>query len=229
MPRKIETTVYTYNELSPRAQEKARAWYRSLSAGDTDFAEFVTDDFHTTLKALGFDPFVSSGRYLAANDPRARRSTVAWSGFWSQGDGAAFSGTWRAADCKPEALLANRPTHYDEKGVTVPSRENQELHRIAAELLACKAAGLEYASITKSNRGYFMSLDDYRMDDDSDDALDNEPRKELEERFITAARDLAHAFYKALEAEYEYQNSDEVVEETIIANEYEFTEEGERA
>lgn len=35
--------------------------------------------------------------------------------------------------------------------------------------------------------------------------------------------------YRSLEAEYEYRQSDAVVDEDIRANEYEFTEGGERA
>lgn len=35
--------------------------------------------------------------------------------------------------------------------------------------------------------------------------------------------------YRALEAEYEYQDSDGQVDETIKANEYEFEEDGSRA
>lgn len=41
--------------------------------------------------------------------------------------------------------------------------------------------------------------------------------------------DFSRWIYRNLEKEYDYQNSDEAVEEAIIANEYEFTEDGERA
>ena len=42
-------------------------------------------------------------------------------------------------------------------------------------------------------------------------------------------RDFADWIYRQLEAEYEYQNSDEQVIESIRCNEYEFDEQGERA
>jgi len=41
-------------------------------------------------------------------------------------------------------------------------------------------------------------------------------------------RDLARWLYRRLEQEYEYRTSDEVVDETIIANDYTFTESGRR-
>jgi len=215
-----ETKVYEYAELSDDAKAKARDWYREITAGSNDFAEFITSDFQETLKALGFD---------------TREKDISWSGFWSQGNGAAFAGNWRASNCDPAALLADRPPtwgHTD--GVPTPCPSNVELHRIAAEILACKAAGMTYAAISQSRRGFFMSLDssDHGEPDEATiaewNALHAE-QAETSERLITAARDLAHAFYRALEAEYEYQNSDEQVAEAIEANEYEFTEYGERA
>jgi len=206
-----ETKVYKYAELSDAAKEKARDWYREASAGDNFFAECVTDSFVEELNALGFD---------------TREKDISWSGFWLQGDGAAFGGSWRACDFKPDALLADRLTEYPG---AKPDCSNKELHRIAAEIRACKDAGLTYAGISVSNRGFYMSLDSAEHDqplsvEDSDDypevCADNEAR------FIEAARDLARAFYKALESECEYVNSDEVVAENIEVNEYEFTEDG---
>lgn len=218
--RIIETKVYTYAELSDEAKAKARDWYRGASARDNSFAEFVTDDFHETLKALGFD---------------VGREDVAWSGFWSQGDGASFGGTWRASDCDPTQLLDNRPQVYPtENGENATNKENVELHRIAAEILACGAAGMTFANIKASHRGFFMSLDSAEFEQEECSCVyvsctHEAAKRGLEERFIEAARDLATMFYRALEAECTYQNSDEQVAETIEANEYEFTEDGKRA
>jgi hypothetical protein len=43
-----------------------------------------------------------------------------------------------------------------------------------------------------------------------------------------ALRDLANWLYRQLEQEYDYLTSDEAVDETLIANDYTFTEEGRR-
>ena len=49
------------------------------------------------------------------------------------------------------------------------------------------------------------------------------------EKIVTEAlRDLARWLYRQLEREYTYLTSDEVVDETIIANEYTFTDDGRR-
>ncbi len=216
--RIIETKVYKYEELSDDAKAKARDWFRNASAGDTFFAEHVTDEFHETLKAFGFDVDEKRG--------------LSWSGFWSQGDGAAFTGKWYASQFAPGKLLADRPIEWADNHAAkrVTSKENVELHRIAAELRECKKAGVTFALIDNHYRGFHMRLAECEWGDEETPQDATKAQLDgVEARLIEAARDLAHGFYKALEAEYEYQNSDEQVSESIIANEYEFTEEGERA
>jgi len=45
---------------------------------------------------------------------------------------------------------------------------------------------------------------------------------------VGALRDLAHWLYRALEREYAFQTSDEIVDEGMSANGYTFTAEGRR-
>jgi hypothetical protein len=51
---------------------------------------------------------------------------------------------------------------------------------------------------------------------------------DTEETVTQALRDLARWLYRQLEQEYEYQTSDETVDEAIAANGYTFTEAGRR-
>ena len=51
----------------------------------------------------------------------------------------------------------------------------------------------------------------------------------LETKVLDLMRDFADWIYKRLEEQYYSDTSDEVVDENMIANEYEFTEDGERA
>ena len=55
---------------------------------------------------------------------------------------------------------------------------------------------------------------------------DEDEIEELEEQFL---KDILEDYKKILSEEYEYQTSKEAIIETILANEYEFTEEGECA
>lgn len=210
--RTISTTVYTYDELNEEAKERARDWYREADSGDTFFAEYPTDEFHDLLEACGFDVDKKRG--------------LRWSGFSYQGDGAAFAGSWQAERCKPQALLADRPVSYvDESGTVQRCQTNERWHKAVAPIVALAARyPTAYGSVRMSGRGNNVLADSFDAEDD--DIADSDA---LAEELADAARDLADAFYRALEAEYTYQNSDESIEEMIKANEYEFTEEGARA
>lgn len=209
MPRIKQTTVYQYHELEPDAQERARDWWREASAGDNYFSEHVTDEFLELLTACGFN---TSGK------------DISWSGFSSQGDGASFAAGWHAKDCKPDAVLKDWPATYQKDGETITNAENKRWHDACAPLAAL-AARLPRAvgDIHASSRGFFMSLPSFTSDTDADEPADD---AEAEEILIQAARDLARAYYRALEAAYEWENSDEQIAEAMAANEYEFTKEG---
>ena len=51
---------------------------------------------------------------------------------------------------------------------------------------------------------------------------------DAEDVVVEALRDLARWLYRQLEREYEYQSSDERIDEAIVANAYTFTETGRR-
>lgn len=70
----IETVVYTFDELSDKAKEKAREWYKE-DALDYNWYESDYDDFKTIAKLMGIEI-----------------SEIYFSGFYSQGDGACFEG-----------------------------------------------------------------------------------------------------------------------------------------
>ena len=52
MPRIIETTVYTIDELSDAAKDNARIWYRDRGLHD-EWYDFVYEDFETICRILG--------------------------------------------------------------------------------------------------------------------------------------------------------------------------------
>jgi hypothetical protein len=206
--RTISTTVYDYSELSDEAKEKARDWYRTRWAHDSDWGESVLSDFTEAIRALGFDP--------ASGNPniRPRPSGIYYSGFSSQGDGACFEGSWSAVDCKPakvKALIEDRP-------------KDLELVRIAVELsMLATAYPNACASLTHRGRYYHeMTVD---VDFDPNDG-NGEPDNEHTEEFTELARGLMRYLYRRLESEYEYLNSDEVVAESLEVNGYEFTADG---
>ncbi len=53
--REITVNLYQYNELSEKAQEKARDWYRRASEGDSWWEYIYEDAANVGLKIKGFD------------------------------------------------------------------------------------------------------------------------------------------------------------------------------
>jgi hypothetical protein len=216
--------LYTYGELSPEAQEKARDWYRDASAGDDFWSECAIEGIAEAGGFLG----------ITFDTPRGRQSGKAiwFSGFASQGDGCSYDGTWRASDCNADKVI----TEFTGDGAS-----NVELRRIAAGLAAiAKDYPEACAQVASSHRYHSLSIDsdcgselpnnaglNYESDE-YDAALtawrDDFPADELADLL----RDFASWAYQLLESEYDYQNSDEAVAETLIANEYEFTAKGGR-
>lgn len=219
--RTITTTLYTYDELpTDEARSRARDWYREASNGDTFYAECTTDEFRDMLKALGFTV-------------DARRG-ISWSGFWSQGDGASFAGSWYASDYDAQQVAKLREDmprecqYHGEDGMHQNSPHVVAFHDAADTLARLVARFPESSGRVATGRDHFMSKTfDHGEDVESEfDVRDTEAQGDT---FADAVDTLARGFYRTLEAEWEYQNSDEAVAETIRANEYEFTEDGECA
>lgn len=233
MPRTFttETTVYTFAELSDKAKEKARDWYREASQGDTYFSEHVIEDAVRIGELFGLtidtETHTSIGGYETIDgetkwNPSKKKTwtspAVHFSGFSSQGDGASFEGTY---EYKPGGLAV----------VMDYAPQDKKLHDIVATL---ENIGLGVCfDITTSGSYSHSGCMSFELRDqyDTEGELIN-----VEEMFsrdtIEQAQEALKAFadwiYENLEAEYNYQNSAEYIDETIEANEYEFTEHGER-
>lgn len=118
----------------------------------------------------------------------------------------------------------------------LPPRSTYEAVRDAVK--AADDSGLEYDfSLSASGRehcgtGWPSASSEVDVwGDDEDEEKISEVRTALEEAagFLEEwVKDLCHAIVKMADDEWEYQLSDEVVAENIRANEYEFTEDGER-
>lgn len=139
---------------------------------------------------------------------------IYWSGFSSQGDGASFTGRygykkgWRKAlrnyvggDCLPV------------------------LERIGKALQAAQKPTMYSGTARISTSGNYCHAWTMRFDCEGEYGL----LGDFELAISEALRDFANWVYRQLESEYDYQNSDETVDENIRANEYEFTENGEIA
>lgn len=200
---RTETTtrdLYTFDELTDAAKERARNWYREASAGDDFWSEYVVEDFREIAKLCGVR--------ISGRNPNNRSGNGLYWCVGDRGEHASFAGTWYQSDMNEMKLKEHAPL-------------DKRLHDIATALAAVPAedegAGLPSASISVSHRNDCMHVDTDNTTDDGREAA------------TEALRDLADWLLCALRTEHEHQQSNECVEENITANEYEFTEDGARA
>ena len=115
MPRIIETTVYTIDELSDEAKENARIWYldRGLHEG---WHDFVYEDFETICGIVGVTLAARPVRLYGGGTREKHR--IFHGGFSSQGDGTSYEGWWSHAPGSRRAIREH-------------ALGDQELHRIA--------------------------------------------------------------------------------------------------
>ena len=198
--------LYTFEELSESAKEKARDWWRSCNDGDSFWSECTIDEAKEQGRNMGLDI-----------------DRVYFRGFWSQGDGACYEGTWHACDVKAGETA---------KGWG-DCEATKEIRRIAScfEELAAKYPS---ASFRVKHSGHycheFSTTFDVSLGEEEDN-LENITQEEwsaAEGDLIETARDYMSWIYRQLEKEYEYQNSAECIDELLVSNEYTFTEDGER-
>ena len=203
--RVIEKTLYKYEELSDAAQERARDWYRQGGLG-YDWWEFCYEDFARVAEILGID--LSQRAVPLMNGKCRYEPEVYFSGFYHQGSGSSFCGTYGYA-----------------KGAVVKIKEyapqDEELHRIAQGLQDVQRRHFYrlIADITSVHDNYIrVEVEDsenrYRDIGDAEDDVRG------------LMNDFNDWMFKRLQDEYEYLTSDEAVVESLITNEYEFDEEG---
>jgi len=200
--RQIIKDVFKYDELSDDAKSKARDWMRENTCTDSDWYDDVYSDADSVAKLIGIE-LDRKGKHTPS---------IYFSGFASQGDGACFEGRYSYAKGAYQAVKAYAP-------------QDTELQRIAKELQAIQKRCFYRLSATTKQRGHYqhsgcMSVD---VSYNGDDYRNIES---VEDDVTQALRDFADWIYKRLNDEYDYQMSDEAIEEMIVANEYEFDIDG---
>ena len=205
-----EKTVYTFDELSDEAKENARNWWRECEEQDWQGGEFVIDDASTVARIIGIEFDTRPVKLMGGgtrNDP-----TVYWSGFYSQGDGACFEGSYSYAKGASKAIREYAP-------------QDTTLHAIADGLQKVQKCHFYSLAARMTHRGGYyhsgyMSVD---VEDNRDSYRDI---RESEDLIKDLMCDFADWIYSRLQDEYEYTMSAENVDEAIRINGYEFDENG---
>lgn len=212
MPEIIETTVYQLHELSDTAREKARAWWREAGF-DHDWYEFVYPDFEAICAILGVTLKTSPVRLMGGGS--RPQPHIYFNGFWSQGDGACFEGCYTHARQASAKIRRHAP-------------QDLELHRIADALQAVQRRNFYQLRAEASHRGRYYHEYCVAIAVERDSPAGQDMTADAEEIVTEALRDLVRWLYRQLEREYDYQTSDDCVDEAIAANAYTFTETGRR-
>ena len=199
--RTIETTIFEFSELSEQAKEKARDWYRSAGMHD----EWWDGVYETATDA---------GSILGIEI-----DDIYFSGFCSQGDGARFMGRYGYAKGGAKAIRGEFP-------------QDAELHAIADSLQVVQARNFYQLHARMSGNGRYEHSGCMAVETDDSYLYDVAYRyvSEDDEGEITRImRAFADWIYSLLSQEYDWLNSDEQVDESILVNEYEFDKDGEPA
>lgn len=196
--------LYTFNELSDSAKERARDWWRKAFSGDNFWAEYTEEEARQQANFMGFNV-----------------EKILWSGFASQGDGACFIGRWNAQDLTTNEV-ANGWGECD---------STTEIKAIAAKF-AKLAEQFPELQVKISHRDRYchersVDYDCHFFDLETGEEKDW-PDNFFEIDFKEACVDLFQWIYRQLEKEYEYQNSAECIDELLVSNGYTFTEDGRR-
>lgn len=235
LPLDDEPAPLTFDQLGPGAKQTAREWFLKDYPHD-DWHEFVFEDATKIAAMLGIT--IDTHR-VTLHGGRVRYDPSIWfSGFWSQGDGACFDGSWSAVDDPLRAL----------GGLLDHALVDERLHEIALDLLllAERCNGLmpdTAVRISSSSRLHHWAGASFSIDMPTPEHVDEGSEMQVaifnalcvayhltfEEfsRDITAAlRAFMAWIYEQLREEYKDLTSDEIVDETLRENDYEFDENG---
>lgn len=203
--RTVTQTVYTFDELSDSAKERAREAHREGQL-EYDWWDSSYDDFARVADILGIDLRQRAVKLM--NGSTRYDPAIYFSGFASQGDGACFEGTYRYAKGSVKRIREYAP-------------QDAELHAIADSLFDVQRRNRYQLTANIAHRGHYYHSGCMDIDVDAPGGTADVIK--------SAMRDFADWMYKRLEEEHDYQLSDESIEDSIKANECEFTESGDPA
>ena len=210
-----------YSELSDHAKRLACDEYRAKDIG-YNWWEDTYADAVIVVGFLGFNATktVQRGRIGAPGFGRwVQVPDINFTGFSNQGDGACFRGDWAAKRVDMAGLMAHAPN-------------DTAIHELCAKitLVSLVHTELTFDVVTINDSHYFhsgvMQISGYERDPDGDGGW-TELDDEIEHTMKTLMREAADWIYDQLSASHDFIESDENVEDNIVANCYEFTEEGE--
>ena len=212
---------YSFEELSPEAKTNALEEMRDINIEYQGWHEPIIEDFEERMKELGVDGV-----------------EVSYSGFYSQGDGASFTGDVFDTKTFMSKALGLKDTEWIDIGEE--EKPEDEGSRLRADLLDIGFDTREKLTpdnfVIKVERlssrySHENTIEGKVYIEDIPESIEDEiPSQtiedEIEEKVTNWARSESKDLYRNLERYYDELRSDESVEETIIENDYKFDKDG---
>jgi hypothetical protein len=212
---------YSFEELSPEAQKNALKELWDINIEYSDWHEPIIEDFESEMKEEGVSDI-----------------EVSYSGFYSQGDGASFTGEVYDNKTFMKKCLDLKDDEWLDMGDD--EKPEDEGSRLRADLLDLGFDSREKLTpdnfsisiIRESSRySHENTISGNVVIEDVPESIEDEfPLDEyaanLEEMVTKWARSTSKDLYRKLERYYDNLRSDEEVKETIIGNDYKFDKDG---
>lgn len=209
--KKITITLYRFEELPQATQKKVTQKLSHINADYSFWYEYSYDQFKNLCALLGITV-----------EPKS----IHFKGFYSQGDGSSFRANVDfvklAESVKKRAWIELMPE--SELDLNAPVVSNRLLSLIKKGVIDVSTNVNAHSSGTGIEACLDWNCNTDKTFSNIDNAISN-----LESWFENTAKKLNDYLYQSLQAEYEYVTSEQSVAETIVANEYLFTIDGEPA
>ena len=214
----IDAPTFRFEALSDSAKATAldAVRYRDV---DYDWWDNTFYDAVRMAAFLGIE--IDSETHRQGSGRKYTTKKIFFSGFWSQGDGACFTGSY---SCAPEAIAKITAECDDAKLLDLATRLT--VVQVAAKIqYGCTVEARITTSGSYSHSGTMNVETSYTDDiDDSDETADAIEATDAE--ITDYMREFADWIYAQLEAEYDYLTSDEHLTEYLVEDENLFDEDG---
>jgi len=201
MPTQKTVTVYKFNELSDSIKKKVVDKQRE----NFEFLdEYILKDSKQILEILGFFNI-----------------KINYSGFYSQGDGASFTGKFNSSRLNLEKMIDYAPKEL-------------VLHDIAKQIkeICGRYESISFSLYRASHRYSHektVGIDDifFCQKDTNEEIVEwNDTQKNDEDYLLNLSRHIMRWIYNQLKTEYEYQLSDEQITQQLIDLNHDYLENG---
>lgn len=216
-----EQTEFIYEDLSPKAKERALEWWASTQ--DHDWWEHTYGCAKEDGADMGFEI-----------------EDIRFSGFWSQGDGASWTGCVNLKQFLEHHLKEDNPDHHRYFVLQALLDEGWVENYVAIE-----RTGYHYVHSAMMREGGVSLSALYQLDEDSEQRLQADGPLQRADVYqlhvgidtdalvdallawiIEEAREFADKIYADLETEHDHLTSEESLIESAYANGWRFDEDG---